>query len=103
MSTDPRAALAQFISALERHLEACTSRRGDDDPIVIAAYEDLVDAFEVYDGALYDATGEMTPFDIYGDDDEPGDDDELDDHDDDDGDAAHVYSGLDDIDLDDDN
>lgn len=109
MSTDPRAALAQFISALERHLEACTSRRGDDDPVVIAAYEDLVDAFEAYDGALYDATGEMTPFDIYGDDDglddESGDDDddELDDHDDDDGDAAHVYSGLDDVDLDDDN
>lgn len=99
MSADPRAALAQFISALERHFEACSSRHGEDDPTVVAAYEDLVDAFEAYDGALYDATGEMTPFDIYGDDDEG---DEIDDHDEDDGDTNHVYSGLDDIDVDDD-
>ena len=84
MSVDPRAAMAVFQTALERHLEASLNRRGDDDPAVAAAYEDLVDAFEAYDTALFDATGEMTPLDIYDDsDDEDGesDDDEVEDDD----------------------
>ena len=72
MSADPRAALSQLVAAFERHLEASSTRHGDDDPTVVAAYEDLADAFEAYDGALYDAYGEMTPLDIYsGDDDGP--------------------------------
>ena len=109
MSADPRAALSQLVAAFERHLEASSTRHGDDDPTVVAAYEDLADAFEAYDGALYDAYGEMTPLDIYSgdddhdddaddDDDDGGDagDDELDDHDDEDGDGARLYSGLDD-------
>ena len=109
MSADPRAALNQLVSAFERHLEASSTRHGDDDPTVVAAYEDLADAFEVYDAALYDAYGEMTPLDIYtgddGDDDadEDGDDgsdddvaDAIDDHDDEDGDGAQLYAGLDD-------
>lgn len=110
MSADPRAALNQLFSAFERHLEASSTRHGDDDPSVIAAYEDLADAFEVYDGALYDAFGEMTPLDIYTDDgegerddDEDDDTDEVDAHDDEDGDDAHLYAGLDDdIDFEDD-
>ena len=113
MSADPRAALNQLVSAFERHLEASSTRHGDDDPTVVAAYEDLADAFEAYDGALYDAYGEMTPLDIYTGDDDVGyvyddsdddrDDDseddvadELDDHDDEDGDGAQLYAGLDD-------
>ncbi len=116
MSADPRAALSQLVAAFERHLEASSTQHGDDDPSVVAAYEDLADAFEAYDGALYDAYGEMTPLDIYsGDDDgEPDDDDEddeddeaagdeLDDHDDEDGDGSRLYAGLDDdIEYDDD-
>jgi hypothetical protein len=118
MSDDPRAALSQLVAAFERHLEASSTRRGDDDPTVVAAYEDLADAFEAYDGALYDAYGEMTPLDIYSGDDDPDDDadeddeddddqgetlDTLDDHDDEDGDGARLYSGLDDdIEYDDD-
>ena len=105
MSADPRAALNQLVSAFERHLEASSTRHGEDDPTVVAAYEDLADAFEAYDGALYDAYGEMTPLDIYtgdeGSDDTDVDDgdeeeDELDAHDDEDGDSDHIYSGLDD-------
>ncbi|MFQ6172481.1 primosomal protein [Oryzobacter sp. R7] len=110
MSADPRAALTQLVAAFERHLEASSTRHGEDDPTVVAAYEDLADAFEAYDGALYDAYGEMTPLDIYsgdedddGDGDEPDDDqgdaddeDELDDHDDEDGDDTRLYAGLDD-------
>jgi hypothetical protein len=105
MSADPRAALTQLVAAFERHLEASSTRHGEDDPTVVAAYEDLADAFEAYDGALYDAYGEMTPLDIYSgdEDDEPDDDDsdedgddELDDHDDEDGDDTRLYAGLDD-------
>jgi hypothetical protein len=125
MSADPRAALNQLVAAFERHLEASSTRHGDDDPSVVAAYEDLADAFEAYDGALYDAYGEMTPLDIYsgedGDDTDDGDDDDgsgegddsgddvevagdvLDDHDDEDGDGPRLYAGLDaDVDFDDD-
>ncbi|MCH8612517.1 hypothetical protein [Arsenicicoccus dermatophilus] len=61
MSTDPRAALATFIAAIERHFEAAASRRGDDDPAVVSAYQELADAFEVYDEAIDDAFGEVTP------------------------------------------
>ncbi len=113
MTAEPRAALARLVTAFERHLEVSSTRRGDDDPMVIAAYEDLADAFEDYDGALYDAYGEMTPLDLYTGDDEDGDedddeddegedasDDDLDDHEDEDGDGRRIYAGLDDDDDD---
>ncbi|CAN7436690.1 hypothetical protein [Knoellia sp. LjRoot47] len=100
MSADPRAALTSLVSAFERHLEACSGRRGEDDPTVAAAYDDLLDAFETYDNALYEAFGEMTPLDVYtGDDaDEDEEDEDLDEDDDDD---DGVYAGLDDEDFDD--
>jgi len=104
MTADPRGALADLVAAFERHLEASASKRGEDDPTVIAAYDDLADAFAAYDDTLLQAYGEMTPLDIYDgddeDDDEDEDDEELNDHSDEDGDGA-VYSGLDDADYDD--
>jgi hypothetical protein len=104
MTADPRAALASLMSAFERHLEASASKRGEEDPTVIAAYDDLADAFAVYDESLLEAYGEMTPLDIYDgededeDDDDEADDEGLDDHSDEDGDGG-VYSGLDDADY----
>jgi hypothetical protein len=95
VSRDPRAALERLVLALERHLEASSTRRGEDDPSVVAAYEDVADAFEDYDGALYDAYGEMTPLDIYAGDE---DDDDLEDDEEDLG----IYAGLDDLDVDED-
>jgi hypothetical protein len=99
-----------LTAALERHLEASLSRRGENDPTVVAAYQDVADAFDLYDDALLEAYGEVTPLVIYnGDDDEDDDDDdddeeldgdELDDHSDDDGDGVGVYLGLDDSDYD---
>lgn len=104
MTADPRAALALLVSALERHLEAAASRRGENDPTVVAAYQDLADAFEAYDDALLDAYGEVTPLDIYSDDDDDDDDADdgidTDDLDDDDDDDDGVYVGLDDSDYD---
>lgn len=80
MATDPRSALTTLVTALERHLEACASRTGEEDPRVIAAYNDLADAFEDYDDALMDTHGEVTPFEVYSDEDE----DDFDDSDDED-------------------
>lgn len=114
MSIDPRIALAALVTALERHLEASLARHGEEDPAVAAAYDRLVDAFEDYDNALYDATGEVTPFDIEDEDDEDDDGDEEDDSDEldeddsdelddpvDDEDEDQIYAGLDDADIDD--
>src|SRR5665647_1817638 len=107
MNADPRAALAILAASLERHLEASASRRGENDPTVVAAYQAVADAFDLYDDALLEAYGEVTPLEIYsGDDDEDGeeddeeDDEELDDHGDEDGDDSGVYLGLDDSDYD---
>lgn len=99
--SDPRPALNQLIAALERHLEASSQRRGEDDPTVVAAYEDLADAFEAYDDALHDATGEMTPLVVVDEqfmvDDADSDDEDYDDDEDD-----QSYGGLDDEDYDED-
>ena len=93
---DPRAALSVLVTAFERHLEASAQRRGEDDPAVVAAYDDLADAFEAYDDALLDAFGEMTPLEVVAEPDSSGLDDE--------GDDDQRYLGLDDDDddLDDD-
>jgi hypothetical protein len=101
MTTDPRAALANLTATLERHLEASAQRRGENDPTVVAAYQDVADAFELYDDALLEAYGEVTPLEIYsGEDDDDSDaaDDELDPRGDADDDG--VYLGLDDSEYD---
>ncbi|MEE1621221.1 hypothetical protein ACQ3I4_02535 [Zafaria sp. Z1313] len=81
MSTDPRVALQALVAALEEHLSAVSSRRGEADPAVEAAFFSIADAFEGYEDALYDAYGEVTPLDLYEDDEESADGDagELDD------------------------
>lgn len=77
MTADPRAALSALVTAFERHLETAAARRGEDDPAVAAAYDQLADAFLDYDEALVEAYGEATPLDVFDLDDE--DDDETDD------------------------
>lgn len=110
MSTDPRAALTALVAALERHLEAAAGRRGENDPVVLAAYRSLADAFEDYDDALLDAFDEVTPLEVFhgddegddeGDDDGEGDgeyDEELEGPDE----EADSYTGLDDEEYEDD-
>jgi hypothetical protein len=79
MMVEPRAALDRLTAALESHLSAAASGRGEDDPAYESAVQTLVDAFEVYDEALYEAYGIDTPFTLYEDDeDETFDDDEDD-------------------------
>ena len=98
MTADPRAALANLTATLERHLEASAQRRGENDPTVVAAYQDVADAFELYDDALLETYGEVTPLEIYSGEDDDDDPDELDDHGDEDDDG--VYLGLDDSEYD---
>ncbi|HIY24577.1 MAG TPA: DNA primase [Candidatus Brachybacterium merdigallinarum] len=106
MNTDPRSALAALIAALERHYEAAAASRGDDDPALDAATEQLATAFDTYDDALFDAYDVATPLIVFdGDDDDDDDDDDdfddlddLDDFDDDDDD----YDDDEDYDEDDD-
>lgn len=89
MSTDPRVALQALIASFEEHLSAVSSRRGEDDPAVESAVFRMVDAFEEYEDALYDTYGEVTPLDVYDDDeDDSEDDDEADDGEGDDEDEA---------------
>jgi hypothetical protein len=101
MSTDVRAALGELVAALERHLEAAAARRGENDPVVLAAYRAVAEAFEEYDDALLDAYDEVTPLEVFhgDDDDEDEDDEDEDDEDDEDDDG---YDELDDPDDDED-
>ena len=64
MSTDVRAAAALLKSTIDRHLEACADKAGEQDPSVIAAYDALREAAESYDDALFDAFEEVTPFEF---------------------------------------
>ncbi|WP_113717908.1 hypothetical protein [Arthrobacter dokdonensis] len=75
MSIDPRAALNALTSALEEHLAAASVRRGEEDPIVEATFLAIIDAFEVYEEALFDAYDEVTPLVIYGEDESDRDED----------------------------
>jgi pyruvate/2-oxoacid:ferredoxin oxidoreductase alpha subunit len=92
MTVDARAALEQLIAALQRHFEAATSLRDADHPMVIAAAQDLAEAFDDYDEALFDAAEVATPLAIYGDDFDVRDDDDEPDG---------VYAGLDSDEYDD--
>ena len=82
MSIDPRVALQSLTTALEEHLIAASDRRGDGDPAVEAAFFAVADAFEVYEDALYEAYNEVTPLQIF-DDEEDEDDDGVVDEDED--------------------
>ncbi|WP_159699599.1 hypothetical protein [Arthrobacter sp. 18067] len=79
MSIDPRVALQSLTAALEEHLAAASARRGEGDPNVEAAFFAVADAFEVYEDALYEAYSEVTPLQVF--DDEEEDDEEISDED----------------------
>ncbi|HLS44945.1 MAG TPA: hypothetical protein VK045_05885 [Ornithinicoccus sp.] len=99
MTSDPRAALSTLVAALETHLELCAVRRGEDDPAVVTAYNRVADAFVAYDDALLDAYGEVTPLDVYSEEDDDADEDDLVDDDERGGESDDL---SDDDDLDDD-
>jgi hypothetical protein len=64
MSTDVRAAAERLKSAIDRHLEACIDKGGEEDPTVQAAYDALREAAESYDDVLFDSFDEVTPWEF---------------------------------------
>lgn len=82
MSIDPRVALQSLTSALEEHLIAASNRRGDGDPTVEAAFFAVADAFEVYEDALYEAYSEVTPLQVFEDEEDEEDEAGIDDDED---------------------
>lgn len=102
MSTDPSAALEDFLSAVREHFAASAHRTSETDPRVEASYMALADAFEIYEDSLYAAYGEVTPFELFDDvedDREDDDDDDSDEDSDDYYDDDDAYDG--DVDADD--
>ena len=65
MTTDPRVALNMLVQTLEEHLNAVASKRGEEDSSVEAAYYGIADAFEAYEDALYAAYDEVTPLEVF--------------------------------------
>jgi hypothetical protein len=64
MATEPRLALQQLIAALERHFEAMSSKRSDDDPAVSHSYEVLKESFLDYEEAVDERFEEWLPFEL---------------------------------------
>lgn len=79
MSNESRAALADLTNALEEHLTAIVNRRGEHDPAIDHAYVAVANAFERYEEALFDDFEEVTPLEVFIDEDE----DDLDEFDED--------------------
>ena len=68
MATDPRNALTQLIASLEKHYEAASSKRGEEDSSVEQAYYQLEDAFLNYEEAISSELGDFLPFSLAEDD-----------------------------------
>ncbi|MGK4186999.1 hypothetical protein AB0X98_02255 [Rothia koreensis] len=76
MTTDPRVALNSLIQAFEEHLTALAAKRGEQDTAVENAYLGIADAFEVYEDAIYVAYNEVTPLEVFVEDEDEDDEDE---------------------------
>lgn len=79
MSNDPRAALSVLTSALEEHLAAIANRRGEHDTAIDNAYVAIANAFERYEDSLFEAYEEVTPLEVFIEDDDDEDYDDFDD------------------------
>lgn len=73
MSSDARLALEALTTALNEHLVAAQNKRGEDDPTVEAAFFAVADAFESYEDALYADTEEVTPLEVFDEDEDDQD------------------------------
>ena len=71
-----RAAADRLAVAVAAHLAAVENKAGEQDPAVQAAYAELRAAAAEYDDVLFDAHGEVTPFDIAEADEDDGEDGE---------------------------
>ena len=82
MSKESRAALAALTNALEEHLTAIVNRRGEHDPAIDNAYVAVANAFERYEETLFDDYEEVTPLEVFLDEEDEDFEDEFDEEDD---------------------
>ena len=61
MHEDSALALRQFVAALERHLDACASKRPGSDQEIQEAYDQVASAFEKYEDVLESQYQEYLP------------------------------------------
>jgi hypothetical protein len=61
MHEDSALALRQLVAALERHLDACNTKRSGSDQEIQEAYDQVADAFEKYEDVLESSYGEYLP------------------------------------------
>ena len=61
MHEDSALALRQFVAALERHLDACASKRPGSDQEIQEAYDQVANAFEKYEDVLESQYQEYLP------------------------------------------
>ncbi|WP_421084074.1 hypothetical protein [Rothia nasimurium] len=95
MSTNPRAELANLVSALDEHLNAIVNSRGDHDATVDNAYVAIANAFERYEEALFEAYEEVTPLEVFIEDDDEDEEYDYDYDEDDDVDEVEYYQSDD--------
>lgn len=93
MSIDPRAELAHLTAALEEHLNAIINSRGEHDASIDNAYVAIANAFERYEEALFDAYEEVTPLEVFLEEDDEDYDYDFEDDDAEDGDIDY-YSDV---------
>lgn len=82
MSNESRAALAALTNALEEHLTAIVNRRGEHDPTIDNAYVAVANAFERYEETLFDDYEEVTPLEVFLDEEDDDFEDDFDEEDD---------------------
>lgn len=82
MSNESRAALAALTNALEEHLTAIVNRRGEHDPAIDNAYVAVANAFERYEETLFDDYEEVTPLEVFLDEEDDDFEDDFDEEDD---------------------
>ncbi|MFM1950971.1 MAG: hypothetical protein RL418_658 [Actinomycetota bacterium] len=61
MHEEPAIALRQLVAALERHLDACASKRPGSDQEIQEAYDQVASAFEKYEDVLESSYNEYLP------------------------------------------
>lgn len=82
MSNESRAALAALTNALEEHLTAIVNRRGEHDPAIDNAYVAVANAFERYEETLFDDYEEVTPLEVFLDEEDEDFEDDFDEEED---------------------
>ena len=108
MAVDLQTAYTRLVNALEEFHSSVLEFSDAEAPAVLRATDHLVDAYTVYDDAIFTQYGVEMPFDTYADDDDDYEGNGAfdfyahDDDDDDDDDDEYDFSDADDEDDDDD-